>query len=741
MSTSRPTNLLTGALTNSISPRFNDLYDADDILPPLPQQRQQQQHQLRRSHIEATSAGFSPPPRDVFVQQQPRRQRSDLTNDFEDELESTTQSDPSSPGLQHKSDRSSRPAPRISRNTHSAILYTLEEALRTPNQFTPDLVEENSQMSGLRGGPLDGRGNNDISISRPVIPNPGTSGSPRIKGPQDIMRERTAREARKKQERDEKEAMERRNAEEEARQIELERRRSVERRAAAAGAIHEQGEAEDRQQRVSGGTTGGPRISDNSQRSQRQSGNAQTPMGGGRRPQAQSVPIDPGPSGAAPSTTAQGSAAAPMRSSFPHAFERWETLSAHWEGLTSFWIRRLEENSTEVSRDPLSQQLSRQVTDLSAAGANLFHAVVELQRLRASSERKFQRWFFETRAEQERTSEVQAMLQSSLERVKLEHKAELANLAEKERAKYEQRETEMKRELQISKEEAKRAWEELGRREQEERERTTSLREGQPTIVGGVQVVPMMQGIPSRGNSISVGAVGARDIPPTRDGPPSAGGPSTLADPFVEPTRQAEVPRSPPASAYTTSSSAQHPAFTTSHEYAQAPAVQPAMSSAEAFYQQLGNRTLQQGQSENAFSEEDEYEIDDQGRFILDAQGNKIRYQGPVSDDDTDEYDVSDARERERANSQRYPPISGMSGVEYGHGSTATSSGIGSSSRSSAPTSVPSTGQPVDYTGQAYGSAAPEWAAVPRHSHPTRLSDVLEEDERSRTSASQLSRH
>ena len=85
----------------------------------------------------------------------------------------------------------------------------------------------------------------------------------------------------------------------------------------------------------------------------------------------------------------QAPAAVQSRSSFPHAFERWETLSAHWEGLTSFWIRRLEENSNEVNREPISQQLARQVTDLSAAGANLFHAVVELQRLRASSERKF----------------------------------------------------------------------------------------------------------------------------------------------------------------------------------------------------------------------------------------------------------------------------------------------------------------------------------------------------------------
>lgn len=42
----------------------------------------------------------------------------------------------------------------------------------------------------------------------------------------------------------------------------------------------------------------------------------------------------------------------------------------------------------------------------------------------------------------------------------------------------------------------------------------------------------------------------------------------------------------------------------------------------------------------------------------------------------------------------------------------------------------------TDYTGAGYGSG---WEAMPRHHHPTRLSDVLEEEE-SRTSASQVSR-
>ncbi|KAI5301402.1 hypothetical protein KEM56_001756, partial [Ascosphaera pollenicola] len=102
------------------------------------------------------------------------------------------------------------------------------------------------------------------------------------------------------------------------------------------------------------------------------------------------------------------------------AFERWETLSSHWEGLTGYWIHHLEQNTTGLSKIPIDDQerlnshMSRQISDLSAAGANLFHAVVELQRLRSSSEKKFQRWFYEMRAEQQRTENVKAQLQEQI---------------------------------------------------------------------------------------------------------------------------------------------------------------------------------------------------------------------------------------------------------------------------------------------------------------------------------------
>ena len=103
----------------------------------------------------------------------------------------------------------------------------------------------------------------------------------------------------------------------------------------------------------------------------------------------------------------------------PHAFERWEQLSSHWEGLTTYWIHRLHENQGEIRGQTINEEMSRQVTDLSAAGANLFHAVVELQRLRASSEKDFQKWYSEIRAEQEWAHENNARIQEELRQEKL----------------------------------------------------------------------------------------------------------------------------------------------------------------------------------------------------------------------------------------------------------------------------------------------------------------------------------
>jgi len=211
--------------------------------------------------------------------------------------------------------------------------------------------------------------------------------------------------------------------------------------------------------------------------------------------------------------------------SFPQAFERWEALSNHWEGLTSYWLRRMEANAKEITQEPMAQQMSRHITDLTSAGANLFHAVVELQRLRASSERKFQRWFTEAGDKLRLTEEARKSLEQHLHNERArgnnmsrgfstensnlqawssnaqsqEQSQALAQAGEEKQA-LNRLIAEMKRELQISRDEARRAWEELGRREQEERNRMALLNEGNPISIGGVQVVPMSAA--SRGNSL-----------------------------------------------------------------------------------------------------------------------------------------------------------------------------------------------------------------------------------------------
>ncbi|KAI9889606.1 MAG: hypothetical protein M1814_005113 [Vezdaea aestivalis] len=481
-----------------------------------------------------------------------------------------------------------------------------------------------------------------------------------------------------------------------------------------------------------------------------------TPGGSQPQPQARTATGAASSAQAQPRTAGQQSSRAgaePSRarnsnqSSFPHAFERWETLSSHWEGLTAYWIRRLQDNSSEISQQPLNQQMSRQITDLSAAGANLFHAVVELQRLRASSERKFQRWFLETSSEKERSMEVQAELQNLLAREReLRSEASRAiSRVDVDKLNAERMVGEMKRELQISKEEARRAWEELGRREQEERDRTRSLKEGEPTIVGGVQVVPMAGGL-SRGPSTA-------NRPPTRDGPypPSSarGGQEDAqyaSDPrFPAPADDPFISTRPPQSAG--SDLPIQGMSTTSASYPPIPAAQtapiistasPVQSSATAtaparggFYQHQGialapgapgatTTTAHDFPDDETISEE-EPEVDAHGNFRTDAHGRRIPYQAPLRGVDDEVSDEEyDKGARAPGYQQRYAGTSGVSA------STAYGPPVGAPGQRF---------EPVDYSGEDY----PGWENVRTHHHPTRLSDVQEEDERSRTSPSRAS--
>jgi hypothetical protein len=353
--------------------------------------------------------------------------------------------------------------------------------------------------------------------------------------------------------------------------------------------------------------------------------------------------------------------------------------------------------------------------------------------------------------------------------------------ADKIKAEADQMVREMRRELQISKDEARRAWEELGRREQEERDRTTSLRNGEPTLVGGVQVVPMTMGV-SRQTSTN--------RPSTRDGPGAAGiqygtpGASLVAaqtrrdtsgdsptqrysydtdpysavetDPFTEGTTEQRIlHHEPDVTAFDTTPLRTRQQPQSSQPPPSTPTRQPQTyqhtsdgSPSTRFYQQSTAPTLhpQAPPTTGVSSEpdsrsyvpstissdlgEEEYEIDDHGNYRRDESGRRIVYRhtgSPEHDDDneSDEYDVQDQQERERAYQARYGGNIPTSGVEYGSGDPARYEG----QRPGQP--ADSSSEEPDYSGQGWGAGS-GWEAVQRHRHPTRLSDVLEEDERSR---------
>jgi hypothetical protein len=695
-------------------------------------------------------------------------------------------------------------------------------------------------MSDLGGGRASNGG------ARTGGPVPVSSGTPTsMKTPRDVMRERTAREARKQEE------------QRAADRMADERRRSAERRAATLpgttprftqasssraatvpGADPRYSQASSQytpdvsaqqgqfdgagDRRSSGGRVSGAEVlGEPVGRSQDYSvpvgrprgltaaGAAQpTPSSSAARPrtqQAQGTPRQPAAPAASASQPGPSSAESAQRntaSSFPHAFERWEQLSSHWEGLTSYWLHKLESNTEEIRNTvPNASTLNRQITDLSAAGANLFHAVVELQRLRASSERKFQRWFFETRADTERQQEMQAQTdrQMRLERSAREEAATQRAQAE-EAASIARREVqEMRRELLISKEEARRAWEELGRRNQESLDVADTLKSGRVAVVGGVQVVPY-SAEPSRTGSAS-------QRPRTRDGPPygsvagaSSAGPGVLGSPVddeqyyrerpsptnTDPFTEQQVVRplhhepdnpSLAAGTYDPSRSnpimAQQAAAAAMGQRTPQPSTRiPTSSSPEAqrFYQHTPTETFlhsppgsssgggggpaSSGQqsipirrdpvgSEGSYVEtvsegDTEYAVDAAGNIRHDENGRPIVYRrqpqqqraparSQVEDDSEDPYD-EEAIRHERELAAQYAGRAGQQLPE--------APSVPGTSAAAMSTYAPTTGaaggtgggQGPDYEGEGYGG----WEAVQtttRHHHPTRLSDVLEEEE------------
>lgn len=132
-------------------------------------------------------------------------------------------------------------------------------------------------------------------------------------------------------------------------------------------------------------------------------------------PQHKPLPRSPYQKSPVPSAPATGLLA---NTSVPRSFEKWDSLSSHWECLTADWLRKLEQSADEVQGLPLTMQMSRQITDLSAAGINFFQTVTKMQRLREALEGRVQSWSYEHQQEQERGQQREAQLQMEVMKLK-----------------------------------------------------------------------------------------------------------------------------------------------------------------------------------------------------------------------------------------------------------------------------------------------------------------------------------
>lgn len=522
---------------------------------------------------------------------------------------------------------------------------------------------------------------------------------------------------------------------------------------------------------------------------------------------------------AQPPLTQPQSREAPERPQYPGdgdslllAFKRWEDLSIQFEGTTSYWNRRLEANANSLNDIPMGRDMQRQMHDLTAAGANLFHAVVEIQRTRASSERRFARWYKDAEETNKELKKIKAETEGLRSRsggsgeisqriARLESDIRKANVIiaqlELDNQKANVDTAQMQRELQITREEARRAWEELGRRESDERNRIALLYEGHPISVGGIQVVPTT-GIASRGGSLkrpdqqsvvqqprtpasaqpyghSEHLYEQQKPSPTDTDPFSSGAAQPPAVPLGSPSHPISfvsyAPGTMPPYAYSPVPSSQQPypslqsrqqqhadpqphhsPSQTSRPSQPQQDSQPARASythentsfvrkASTSLQNYDNASSGSGGLRAAYTEEEDHESPQTathaGTFsnlssavtsglqaFTDAVGithpeTSTAVHNPdvhhEADSDDDDYDSGAEAERERALAVQYTGVSAMS-----HPRTYELA--------------------ADYEGAGYGDSpgrdVTEQAARsadPRHHHPTRLSDVLEEDERSRT--------
>ncbi|KAK9454814.1 hypothetical protein V1511DRAFT_368926 [Dipodascopsis uninucleata] len=149
----------------------------------------------------------------------------------------------------------------------------------------------------------------------------------------------------------------------------------------------------------------------------------------------------------------------------------WATLSAEFEGISGYWIRKLKQNEEELKDQPPLRQLSRMVNDLTSTGASLFQALVALQKRRAEMHSQYSSWYEEYKRERTRLSQLALELDEEATREQekvrmLQEELEAVRLQET-RSRFMLEESRL--ELKAARKECRRAWTEVTRLEENQK--------------------------------------------------------------------------------------------------------------------------------------------------------------------------------------------------------------------------------------------------------------------------------
>ncbi|KAK9476216.1 hypothetical protein V1514DRAFT_197650 [Lipomyces japonicus] len=150
----------------------------------------------------------------------------------------------------------------------------------------------------------------------------------------------------------------------------------------------------------------------------------------------------------------------------------WDAICADVEGISGYWIQRLNAHETNITKKPRAAQLNTMVEGLTTTGMALLTAVVELQKRRAETNAKYAEWYEDYSQERARMAQLAQDMDEEMDHERGLRADLITQLEQATEAEANQRWMleESRRELQAARLECRRAWAEVARLEEQQRQ-------------------------------------------------------------------------------------------------------------------------------------------------------------------------------------------------------------------------------------------------------------------------------